>query len=321
MGLKKKKNQRKKVKKIRKHGEYHWAMLLDGIDQRKKKDGEDSDDDDNENDDGNNTKNKNNKRTKPKKPAEIQLNGSNGSRWKRNKNNPSDELLMMKTKISAKTKKRNARHSRNETPQYDIQTKDFLAQEYEKTYFSGSDEDENAVANGVLSEDGDDTPSPNPKAPPKGYRSYRKQKVEFDVKKKEEVMSKKKRNGDKVNTRGFRKRGDGGLVIHDDYDKEVDDKKRGKKTEDVFPKKVQKDNKMKDGKLGTKKKGKREQMMDEKSGSDSTESEYETDTESDSEYESGSTETDSEYTTDSDSSSGSTESDSEDESDSEYETG
>merc|ERR1712003_600955 len=107
--------------------------------------------------------------------------------------------------------------------------------------------------------------------------------------------NKKKRNGDKVNTRGFRKRGDGGLVIHDDYDKEVDDKKRGKKTEDVFPKKVQKDNKMKD----------------EKSESDSTESEYETDTESDSEYESGSTESDSEDASDSEYETGSTESETE----------
>merc|ERR1712087_556107 len=119
--------------------------------------------------------------------------------------------------------------SRNETPQYDIQTKDLLAQEYEKTYFSGSDEDENAVASGVLSEDGTDTPSPNPKAPPKGYRSYRKQKVELVDDKKKENDKVQKRKNDKVNTRGFRKRGDDNFMIHDDYDdaEEDDDRKKG----------------------------------------------------------------------------------------------
>merc|ERR1712130_247791 len=72
-----------------------------------------------------------------------------------------EELIAYKETITQKTKKRNARHARNETPQYDIYTKDLLKEEYDKA-FSG---DEVAVADGVLSED--DTVDDKPPRPTK----------------------------------------------------------------------------------------------------------------------------------------------------------
>merc|ERR1712228_617126 len=85
------------------------------------------------------------------KPPEIKTQNSDNSSdkvptYKRKK---TEELIAYKATIAQKTKKRNARHARNETPQYDIYTKDLLKQEYEAA-FSG---DEAMVADGVLSED------------------------------------------------------------------------------------------------------------------------------------------------------------------------
>eukprot|EP01083_Nonionella_stella_P193140 713637_1 len=145
------------------------------------------------------SKNKNKNRNKPPQIATSNRSSSssdednhrrngNGSRKNKNKQkDTSDELAVYKNKINAKTRKRNARHARHETPQYDIATKDLLKQEYE-TVLSGNDDI--MVADEILSEDteeydvntprGDDTP----KAPPRGYRTYRTQMVEITEKKK-----------------------------------------------------------------------------------------------------------------------------------------
>merc|ERR1712130_424588 len=89
------------------------------------------------------------------KPPEIKTKNSNNSSDDKSEKMPpykrkkTEELIAYKATIAQKTKKRNARHARNETPQYDIYTKDLLKQEYEAA-FSG---DEAMVADGVLSED------------------------------------------------------------------------------------------------------------------------------------------------------------------------
>merc|ERR1712083_190667 len=112
-----------------------------------------------------------------------------------------EELIAYKETITQKTKKRNARHARNETPQYDIYTKDLLKEEYDKA-FSG---DEVAVADGVLSEDDtvdDKPPKPTKKvtsATPKPFRKRESNKhdktVSFKEAKNRVLDTTKKRRG------------------------------------------------------------------------------------------------------------------------------
>eukprot|EP01084_Bolivina_argentea_P286508 491496_1 len=90
----------------------------------------------------------------------------------------------MKTKIDSKTKRNIARHKRKETPRYDIETKDILAAEWNKANLSELDEDEDrGVGTATLSEDAANLYDEAPTTPPtkKGYRGYRRHKVQVSA--------------------------------------------------------------------------------------------------------------------------------------------